>query len=74
MKVDAMQHRALEQVKEAGRRGLIVERGYESSTQMTLVEDGLLWQEVEDRWNWKFTLSPTGLRVLTAVAENVAGK
>ena len=61
---DAMKRRALEQVKAAGRKGLLVERGWESRTQMTLVEEGLLWQEVADRAHWKFTLSPTGERAV----------
>ena len=62
--MDALQLRALEQAKEAGRKGLIVERGRESVTQMRLVENGLLWQEHGPIGHWKFTLSPSGIRAL----------
>ena len=55
-----MQRRALKQVKEAGRKGLQVECGQESITQMQLVESGHLWQEHGERNHWKFTLSPSG--------------
>lgn len=58
--MDAMKRRALEQVKAAGRKGLLVERGWESVTQMKLVEEGLVWQEHGPRGHWKFTLSPSG--------------
>lgn len=61
-----MKRRALEQVKEAGRRGLQVERGWESRTQMELVEQGLLWQGFGKPGHWKFTLSPAGERALAA--------
>jgi hypothetical protein len=59
-----MERRALEQVKEAGRKGLQVERGWESVTQLQLVEQGLLWQEHGERGHWKFTLSPSGAAAL----------
>lgn len=57
--MEPMHRRALEQVKAAGRKGLMVERGWESYTQMRLVELGLLWQG-HGRGCWKFTLSPSG--------------
>src|ERR1043165_1158188 len=62
--LNTMKLRALEQVKEAGRKGLQVERGWESVTQCALVEEGLLWQEHGKRGHWKFTLSPSGERAL----------
>lgn len=62
--IDDMKLRALEQAMLAGRKGLIIERGWESATQMSLVEEGLLWQEVAGRKHWKFTLSPSGESIL----------
>ena len=59
-----LERRALEQVKEAGRKGLQVERGWESTTQAGLVEQGLLWQEHGKHGRWKFTLSPSGERAM----------
>ncbi len=50
----------MQQVKAAGRKGLHVERGWESLTQMQLVETGHLWQEHGSRGCWKFILSPDG--------------
>lgn len=64
MTVTAMQHRALEQVRDAGRNGLMVQCGWESVTQAHLVEAGLLWQEHGKSGHWKFTLSPSGERAL----------
>lgn len=63
--MDAMKHRALEQVKAAGRKGLLVERGWESHTLMLLVEEGLIWQEIAGRSHWKFTLSSAGESALS---------
>lgn len=63
-KLDAMKRRAFEQVKEAGRKGLQIERGWESVTQMTLVEEGLIFQEHGNPGCWKFTLSSSGERAL----------
>ena len=60
----AMRRRALEQVRAAGCKGLIVERGLESATQRCLVEDGLIWQKVYGRKHWQLTLSPQGELVL----------
>lgn len=63
--MDPMKRRALEQVKMVGRKGLMVLRGWESRTQMALVEDGMLWQEHGGPHHWKFTLSPSGERALS---------
>lgn len=60
----AMQLRALEQVRAAGRKGLMVEYGWESRTQMELVEQALLWQEHGKPGHWKFMLTPQGEREL----------
>lgn len=64
MKLTAAEHRALEQVEQVGRRGLLVDMGWESVTQMKLVERGLLWQEYGDQNHWKFTVSPAGCAAL----------
>ena len=51
-----MRERAIEQVKEAGRKGLLVEIGSESRTLMELVEDGEIYQEIsDDGRHYKFT-------------------
>lgn len=71
--IDDMKLHALEKVMKAGRKGLLVERGYQTHTQMSLVEDGLLWQEVKDRCSWKFTLSPSGQNALDA-HHKIAGR
>jgi hypothetical protein len=60
-----LQARALQQVSEAGRNGLLVNRGAESVTQIQLVDDGLIYQEASGD-SWKFTLSSIGERVLGA--------
>jgi hypothetical protein len=59
-----MQHRALEQVKEAGRNGLLVPHGWESVTQAELVEMGLIDQEHGPGGSWRFTITSTGKREL----------
>lgn len=59
MTVSDAERRALEQVRAAGRKGLAVDRGWESTTQARLVERGLLWQEIY-QGRWLFTLSPQG--------------
>jgi len=56
--------RALRAVRTAGRRGLIVEIGSETRSQQELVEEGHLWQEVAPGHRYKFTLSPSGQRIL----------
>ena len=61
-----MKRRALEQVREAGRNGLLVEIGWESRTQMCLVQDGLLWQSVARGRKYKFELTPEGAKLLAA--------
>jgi hypothetical protein len=59
-----MKRRALEQVRTAGRDGLLVDIGWESRTQMHLVADGLLWQSVARGGKYKFELTPLGRRAL----------
>jgi hypothetical protein len=63
MTTESMKHRCLEQVAEAGKRGVLVDPGWESVTQNVLVEEGLLWQEIEGG-KYKFTLSSAGERAL----------
>ncbi len=63
----SMERRALEQVKEFGRKGKLVDIGWESRTEMELVERGLLWQEIAAGRGvpkYKFTLSPSGDRAI----------
>ena len=60
-----VEKRALEQVRVAGRKGLQVPIGSETVTQARLVELGHLWQEHGDRGHWKFTLSPSGQKLLS---------
>lgn len=60
-----MEKRALEQVQAAGRKGLMVQNGWESMTQNTLVERDLIWQEHGIPGHWKFTITPSGKDALT---------
>ncbi len=45
-------------------RGEIVVIGQETRTQQALVEEGHLWQEIADGRRYRFTLSPSGQRLL----------
>lgn len=51
---------ALQEVRAAGRKGLIVRHGTETMTQAKLVEYGLIYQEHGPSGHWKFTLAPIG--------------
>jgi hypothetical protein len=48
----------------ARRGGLIVSPGSETRSQQELVELGHLWQEIASGGRYKFTLSPSGQRIL----------
>ena len=61
----AIQRCALEQVKKAGRKGLMIQYGRESTTQAQLVELGLIYQEHGSPGYWKFTVTPHGDRALS---------
>lgn len=67
MNEDTLRLRAL---GHARGRGQLVVIGMETRTQQKLVEEGHLWQEIADGRRYRFTLSPSGQRILDR-AENV---
>lgn len=55
----------LRALREATRRGgLYIAIGSETRSQIELVEDGHLFQEIASGHRYKFTLSPSGRRML----------
>ena len=56
--------RALNHVALNGRRGLLMAIGSETRSQQELVEAGHLFQEIASGNLYKFTLSPSGRRLL----------
>lgn len=73
-RIDSLGLRALEQVREVGKRGLQVKIGWESVTQARLVEQGHIYQEHGNPGHWKFTLSRSGERALAAHGEPTVPK
>lgn len=47
-----------------GKRGQLVSIGLETRTQQDLVEQGHLWQSIADGQTYRFTLSPSGQKML----------
>ena len=63
----ALRRRALQQIAAAGRRGIFVERGWESVTQQQLVNDGMIEQVItRGGRSYKFTITADGKRELEA--------
>ena len=47
--------RTEDQVRRAGKKGLLVRIGDESRTLIALVEDGIIYQEIADGLRYRFT-------------------
>jgi hypothetical protein len=63
MNEDVLRLRALGRARG---RGELVVIGMETRTQQKLVEEGHLWQEIANGQRYRFTLSPSGRRMLDA--------
>ena len=61
MNPETLRVRALQRARG---RGELVTIGMETRTQQELVEEGHLWQEIADGQRYRFTLSPSGRRML----------
>lgn len=67
MNQDVLRVRALQRARG---RGELVSIGLETQTQAKLVEEGHLWQEIASGRRYRFTLSPSGQRMLDKAEES----